>query len=273
LDADAALSMVELHRIDIAVTSAAQAAQLAAAKKAKPGYRTDSLKTIFIGGGKLDPSAVADIRSLLCRDLIHQYGSTEAGVVAAVPFHRVDDQPAVVPLPWAEIQIVDQAGQLLAPGTEGLIRYRTPQLTENIKSAGGEGVVGVRGGWFYPGDLGTLSVDGVLHFTGRISDVINRGGVKVSGTRVEEILRELPNVKDAAACSILGASGLEELWVAVVPNGPIEKDEIEQALANHADVGLAPDEVFLLSEFPVGELGKVQKSRLKELLLERKRAV
>ncbi len=113
----------------------------------------------------------------------------------------------------------------------------------------------------------------MLRFAGRSSDVINRGGVKVSGTRIEEILRTLPEVKDAAVCGIVGPSGFEEIWIAIVPNGPIDNGAIEKTLRTHIDVGIAPDELFLLDELPVGELGKVQKPRLKEILLDRKRAV
>ena len=163
-------------------------------------------------------------------------------------------------------------GEPLPPGAEGLIRYRTPQLLENIRRAGSDAVPGVRGEWFYPGDIGTLTADGVLRFAGRSSDVINRGGVKVSATRIEEILKTMPGVADAAVCGVAGPSGLEEIWIAIVPNGTIDVADVEKLLLGHAEVGAAPDEVFLLDELPRGELGKVQKVRLRELLLSRKKA-
>jgi acyl-CoA synthetase (AMP-forming)/AMP-acid ligase II len=174
-------------------------------------------------------------------------------------------------LPWAEIQIVDEAGVVLQNGTEGLIRYRTPRLIETIKSSGADTVPGVRDGWFYPGDIGSLTADGVLCLTGRSSDVINRGGVKVSGTRIEEVLKALPEVTDAAACGIAGPSGLEELWIAIIASGPVDVEQIKMHLRKHASVGVAPDQIFLVDELPRGELGKVQKHRLKELLLSLKR--
>ena len=96
--------------------------------------------------------------------------------------------------------------------------------------------------------------------------------VKVSGNRIEEILRALPQIKEAAACGIIGPSGLEEIWIAVEANGSVNVGEIEEILRTHVDIGVAPDEVFVLDELPRGELGKVQKLRLKELLLNRKGA-
>ena len=150
-----------------------------------------------------------------------------------------------------------------------MIRYRTPQLIENLEVAGSGGLSTVRDGWFYPGDIGSVTEDGVLRLSGRASDVINRGGVKVSGNRIEEILQELPEINEAAACGVSGPSGLEELWIAVVANGAVDVDKIKDRLRQHADVGIAPDQVFLVDTLPRGELGKVQKFRLKEMLLRR----
>jgi acyl-coenzyme A synthetase/AMP-(fatty) acid ligase len=271
-DSATAMSLIDRHRIDVAVMSAAQAAQLADARNVNPSFRLDSVKALFMGGGKIDPQGIANVRAALCRNVINQYGSTEAGVVALTPFDLLDDQAGVIPLPWTELEIVDQMGQRLPPDVEGLIRYRTPQLSENLKRAGSEPLPGVRDGWFYPGDIGALSPEGVLLFTGRSSDVINRGGVKVSGTRIEEILRALPQVKEAAACGVMGASGFEEIWIAVVPEGQINIQELKEMLREHVDIGIAPDEVFLLDALPTGELGKVQKTRLRESLLRQKRA-
>jgi acyl-coenzyme A synthetase/AMP-(fatty) acid ligase len=271
-DTESALSLIGLFGVEVAVTSAAQAVSLVKSKTANPGYRVDSLKAIFVGGGKIEPEGIAGIRAAICRNVINQYGSTEAGVAALTPFDLLADRPGATAMPWTELQIVDEAGQQLPADTEGLIRYRTPQLAENLKRAGSEDFPGVRDGWFYPGDIGSLTAEGVLRFAGRSSDVINRGGVKVSGTRIEEILKALPHIKDAAACGIAGPSGLEEIWIAIVANGPVDTGEIEELLREHVDIGVAPDEVFVLDELPHGELGKVQKARLKELLLSRKRA-
>lgn len=271
-DTESALSLIGSHGIETAVTSAAQATSLTKLKNANPGYRVDTLKTIFIGGGKIEPEGIDGIRAALCRKVINQYGSTEAGVAALTPFDLLADKPGAIALPWVELQIVDETGQQMPAGTEGLIRYHTPQLAENLKRAGSDSIPGVRDGWFYPGDIGSLTSEGVLRFAGRSSDVINRGGVKVSGNRIEEVLRGLPQIKDAAACGIVGLSGLEEIWIAIEANGSVDIRQIEELLRTHVDIGTAPDEVFILDEIPRGELGKVQKLRLKELLLGRKRA-
>ena len=267
-DNASALSIIGQFGVDVAVVSAAQAVTLVKFKNENPGYQVDSLKTIFVGGGKIESEAIAGIRAALCRKVLNQYGSTEAGVAALTPFDVLDDRPGAIALPTTELQVVNEAGQQLPADTEGLIRYRTPQLVENLKRSGAD-FPGVRDGWFYPGDIGSLTRDGILRFSGRSSDVINRGGVKLSSTRIEEILRALPQIKEAAACGITGTSGLEELWIAVEANGAVDTGQIDELLSQHADVGVAPDRLFILDELPRGELGKVQKGRLRELLLAR----
>jgi acyl-coenzyme A synthetase/AMP-(fatty) acid ligase len=271
--AGSALPLVSTFGIDMIVASAAQALSLVEAKTKLRGLNLDSLKAVLVGGGKIGPERINDIRAALCGNILIQYGSTEAGVVALASSASVADAPGAVGyvLPWVNIEIVDEAGQPLSLGAEGLIRYQTPQLIENLRAAGSDSIPGVRDQWFYPGDIGSVTADGLLFLTGRSSDVINRAGIKVSGTRIEEILQALPEIKEAAACGVTGKSGIEELWVAIVPKGSVDTSAISRQLSEHSDVRIAPDEVFVLDELPRGELGKIQKYRLKELMLAWKR--
>jgi acyl-coenzyme A synthetase/AMP-(fatty) acid ligase len=167
--AEAVLSLIDLFGIELVVASAAQALSLAKAKSQNPAYQLASLKTLIIDGGEVEPQAVAGISGALCRNVLSQYGSTEAGVVALAPFDAIMDVPGAVgfALPWAEIQIVDEIGTVLQPGAEGLIRYRTPQLDDNIKASGAEAIPSVRDGWSYPGDIGLMTADAVLCLAGR----------------------------------------------------------------------------------------------------------
>jgi acyl-coenzyme A synthetase/AMP-(fatty) acid ligase len=272
---EAVLSLTEIFGVELIVASPAQALSLAELKKSNPGYDLNSLKAILIGGGKIGPERVAEIRGLLCRECLSQYGSTEAGVVALAPFETISGNPGAVGflLPWAKLEIVDEDGHVLPSGSEGSIRYRTPQLLQNLAAFGsGEDMPGVKDGWFYPGDTGSLSANGLLTLTGRITDVINRGGVKVSSAKIEEILEELPEIKEAAACGVTGNSGLEELWIAVVGNDlPLDIEKIKHRVREHREINLIPDEVFVLDELPRGALGKIQKYTLKEVMLAKRR--
>jgi acyl-coenzyme A synthetase/AMP-(fatty) acid ligase len=266
---DRALDLINVYSIDVIVLSAAQAIGLTEMKAKRPGARVDTLKAVFIGGGKVDPEGIARIRGSLCRNVINDYGSTEAGTALRSPFDALDDAAGGVPLPWVEIEVVDEEDQRLATGAEGIIRLKTPQLEQAVSSSN-ISKANIRDRWFYPGDIGALDADGSLRLAGRSSDVINRGGLKVSGRRIEEIVKALPQVNDAAACAVIGASGLEEIWVAIVEEGDVDMDGLKNLLLSHQDIQTAPDEIIVLNDIPRSELGKVQAIRLKEAMFAAK---
>jgi acyl-coenzyme A synthetase/AMP-(fatty) acid ligase len=272
---EAALLLISVFGIEVAVASPQQFLSLADLQAKTARYDLSSLKALRIGGAMLSREAARRIRSHLCRSIIVSYASTEAGIAAIAPYEMIADIPGAVGFltPSTEVEIVDQAGAVMPPGSEGIIRVRTAQYAANF------GPSDVRVGnadkpWFYPGDVGHVTDDGVLCLAGRSSDVINRGGAKVSAGRIEEILEALPEIKEAAACGVETGAGLEEVWIAVVPQAQASIDavDIKRRLKEHDDVGFTVDEVFALEQLPRNDLGKVQKHKLKDVLLALKKA-
>jgi acyl-coenzyme A synthetase/AMP-(fatty) acid ligase len=260
------LHLIGLFRIDTVVASAQQALALATAKESEPDAPVDSLHAIFIAGSKLGPEGVKRVRASLCRNVINEYASTEAGVAAVAPFEGIEAVPGAVGFatPWAEVEIVDEAGMPLPNGREGIVRYRTQQFLDNIEPGDGEAP---HNRWFYPGDMGQLTEQGILCISGRTTDIINIGGTKFSANRIEEIVASMPGVRETAACGVEDASGLEQLWIAVVPSGPVDIEGIKRRVREDKDAGIAPEEVLLVQALPRGDLGKVQKAKLKEMML------
>ena len=212
------------------------------------------------------------LRSHVCRDIVTSYASTEAGTAASAHYDAIEKIPQAVGfvVPDVDLEIVDEASAVLPPGSEGLIRLRTPQLRLNAGACKPEALPDDTS-WFYPGDIGHLTEAGALCVTGRSSDVINSGGVKVSASKIEEIVQALPEIQEAAVCGMMGSSGLEELWLAVVASGQLDVAEIKRCLQEHKDIGLVAAEVFVLDALPRGEMGKIQRYRLKEQLLKLKK--
>jgi acyl-coenzyme A synthetase/AMP-(fatty) acid ligase len=270
---EASLWLIELFGIDAIVASPLQALGLAEIQEQETHYRLSSLKMLRIGGAVLPPEMGRKIRSQLCQKIILSYSSTEAGTAACAPYDVIENIPNAVGivLPDVELEIVDEAGSVLPIGSEGLVRLRTPQLQLSRKVPGHNDQIENGDPWFYPGDIGILNEERILCITGRSSDVINSGGIKVSATKIEEVLQSLPEIKEAAACGVMRPSGVEEVWIAVVPRGPVDFEKIKRHLREQSEVGLAPHEVFIVNQIPRGELGKVQKYRLKELLLALKK--
>jgi len=268
-----ALWLISTFDIDAVIASPRQALALADTQEKKTRYPLLSLKTLRIGGATIPPEMGRKLRSHLCRSIILSYASTEAGTAASAPYDVIEDISDAVGIvaPDVELEIVDEAGAAFPTGADGLIRLRTPQLMLNRESAGATLSSESKDFWFYPGDVGHLTEHGMLCVTGRSSDVINSGGVKISATKIEEILRALPGIKEAAACGVMGPNGLEEAWIAVVAQAPVDVAEIKRHLKEHNEVRFEPAEVFVLDRLPRGDLGKVQKYRLKEQLLDLKK--
>jgi acyl-coenzyme A synthetase/AMP-(fatty) acid ligase len=270
---ESVLALIDLFGIDALVASNQQALTLADLHAKSPHYDLSSLKTLRLAGALLSKEAARRIKNHLCRNIIIWYASTEAGMTATAPYDTIADTPGAVGfvLPEVEVQVVDGDGNVLPAGAEGILRVRTPGLVANSKAAqtGKEAVPDEA--WFYPGDIGRLTDNGLLCLAGRYSDVINRGGVKVSATKIEEILEGMPLIKEAAACGVQGASGLEEIWIAVVSQSPIDAAEIKRHLKEHREVGIDVDEVIEVPALPRNDVGKVQKHLLKDTLLHLKK--
>ncbi len=263
--AEAMLHLIGLFQIDAIVASPQQALGLAELKELKRELPIDSLRTIMMGGATIGREGAKRIRTVLCPTVINEYASTEAGTAALAPFDLIEGITGAVGFvaPWAEVEIVDHAGNPVPQGRDGVIRFRTPRFLGNVNPGGGP----VADRWFYPGDMGRLTDDGLLCLAGRTSDIINIGGSKVSARRVEEALEAMEEVREAAACGVPDAAGVERLWVAVVANGPADCAVLKAKAQAHPEVGENLSELFVLPELPRGELGKVQKQTLKEMLL------
>jgi long-chain acyl-CoA synthetase len=268
-----ALWLIRTFGIDTLIASPKQALLLAEIQEEKTRLPMLSLKTLIISGASAPPDMIRKLRSNLCRRIVLSYASTEAGTAAGALYDVIENIPDAVGFvtPDVEIEIVDEAGAALATGADGLIRLRTPYLLLSPEMDALTHSSDSRDPWFYPGDMGHLTQDGVLCVTGRSAEVINSGGVKVSAIKIEEIVQALPEIKEAAACGVMGPAGIEKVWIAVLALAPINVQEIKRRLKEHNEVGFAPAEVFVLDQFPRGDLGKVQKYVLKEQLLKLKR--
>jgi acyl-coenzyme A synthetase/AMP-(fatty) acid ligase len=226
-----------------------------------------SLRCVSVGGAKLPHRLLTEIRSRLCSYVMGGYGSTEMGgltFASAVDFER-HEGAAGYRLPWATIETVDDAGNPLPPGTEGVIRARSPEQAFYVDELGNR-VDATQGGWFYPGDIGRIEPDGLVVITGRTGDVINRGGVVVAPELIEEVLRLDPQVADVAVVGAPNAAGIDEIWAGIVPRAtPLDGARITAAARLKLNERV-PDRLFQIEAVPRNENGKVMRNVLRETL-------
>lgn len=177
--------------------------------------------TVSVAGSAISRQLADRARARLTPNLLSIYGSTEAGLIAVLHTASADALPGAsgVVRPEVEVQIVDANGAVLPPGTVGEVRSWGRDTITGYFDAEGSGADNAeifRDGWFYPGDAGVLSADGVLTIVGRIKELMNFGGVKLTPNAVEDALRGCPGVVDLAAFALDQDGGVATPWVAVV---------------------------------------------------------
>src|SRR6185436_651585 len=115
--------------------------------------------------------------------------------------------------PWIEAQAVDESDRPLPDGEGGILRYRSPHFVREYYDDPEASARAFRGGWFYPGDIGTVA-GRLLTLHSRVDDVINLGGLKVNPNSVEAVLVQHPGVAEAGVFATARANGTARLTAA-----------------------------------------------------------
>ncbi|MBI5279592.1 MAG: long-chain fatty acid--CoA ligase [Burkholderiales bacterium] len=256
------LRYINLYKVKFLRVSPQQLQGLVDLVRGRP-VRFPSLERIEAGGASTPQPVVLAARAILCPNVVGIYGSTEAGMVAQTPaalMYAQSDAAGYV-TPKVTVRIVDDAGQAVPPGTEGHIQIRTPDMADRYIGDPEASAAAFRDGWFIPGDLGSLSADGLLRITGRADEMINAGGVKLSPVLVDEFLMTQPGVRDAATFAYRQPGRADQVWAAVVCGDAFD----EQAVLAAARARLnsrAPVRIFRLDEIPRNAMGKPMRHQL-----------
>lgn len=226
-----------------------------------------SLRLPIAGSSALSPALARKVSSLLGRDVLERYGSTESGLSVSNPYDGPRKFGSVgFPLPGTELSIVDELGRALEPGEDGEIVLRGPQVFSgywNLPDASEENFYA--GGWFRTGDVGRVDPeDGYLTITGRLKEMIISGGLNIYPREVELVLEEHATVDGVAVVGIPSERWGEEVVAFVVPAGEGGVDEGD--LSAHARESLSaykcPKRFFVVDDLPRNEMGKVLKDEL-----------
>ncbi len=198
--------------------------------------------------------------------VIQSYGLTEALPISSTPLDPYKRKPASVGTPVSEIAIVDEGdgSSRKREGEIGEIVVRGPQVFRGYENDPRSSGLAFRDGWFRTGDLGYYDEDGFLYLTGRVKEMINRGGQKVSPQEVEAVLMDHEAVSDAAVFGIPHLRLNEAVAAVVVVYGAAEIGERE--LLDHVSARLAPfkvpQHIIVVDQIPKGATGKLQRTDL-----------
>ncbi|HSV54570.1 MAG TPA: acyl--CoA ligase, partial [Burkholderiaceae bacterium] len=180
-----------------------------------PGHQ---FRFVRSSSSALPPKTFEALRALTGAPVVEAYGMTEAA-------HQMTSNPlppgvckaGSVGLPaGVEVALMNEAGQLLAQGMTGEIVIRGPGVTSGYESNREANAKAFTDGWFRTGDQGRFDEEGYLYIAGRLKEIVNRGGEKISPREIDEVLLEHPDVAQAVAFAVPHPSLGEDLAAAVV---------------------------------------------------------
>jgi len=260
------LQMIAVYGPDAMVATSQQLRELVREQAVSP-VPCLSLRTVLTGGGLLSRSLIADARASLCSGIVVLYGSSEAGGTAFAMADRLIEAEGATGYvaPWALVEIVDDDDRALPAGTDGIVRIRATCQGAPYPPERAAENTSFRDGWFYPGDRGRIAADGMMILSGRTSDIINVGGLKLAPEVIEDILRGHPAVTEVAAFGAMGDGGIEEVSVAVVARTPVADRHLIDWSAEH---GVPVARVFQVETLPKTPSGKIHRDLLKRQLLD-----
>jgi mycobactin salicyl-AMP ligase len=264
---EAAFDAIARHGVTVTALVPALANLWAQATEWEPVTPT-SLRLLQVGGAKLEPDDARRIRETLTPGLQQVFGMAE-GLLC---YTRPGDPPELVDRTQGrplcaddELRIVDDAGRSVPTGADGELLVRGPYTFNGYFRAEADNALSFDPDGFYrSGDLVRRHADGYLEVTGRIKDVIHRGGETVAAGDLEEHLRAHPAISSAAAVALPDPYLGEKICAAVIFTGsPVTLTELNDFLSQR---GVAthsrPDVLAEMASLPTTPVGKIDKKAI-----------
>lgn len=262
------LRSFEIFQIQAIRTSPAMLAQLLAQCDRYPSIEIH-VETVISGGSVFPRTLFERVVPRLCSHLVTLYGATETNFVATAPVNRIVHIPGAVGYvtPGACIEIVDENDRPLPVGTEGIVRVRSEFGVDHYIDDPIESAKMFRNGWFYPGDLGSLTDENLLIISGRAYDVLNVGGGKLAAEKLEALLTSFPGISQAAAFVATSPRGVDEVWAAVVCREKFDTELVQAHCLRQIASHFVPSHVVTLEALPITATGKIDRQQLKQTIM------
>jgi fatty-acyl-CoA synthase len=230
-----------------------------------------ALQVIVTGGTAIAPELVREVKLRFGVDVMVLFGQTEAGGCMCLT-RRTDGEERITttvgtPLPLSEAKIVradgaiaglDEIGEICVRTRCAMIEYfHMPERTAETLDAQG---------WVHTGDLGVMNADGYIKVTGRLKDMIIRGGENIYPREIEDVLAEHPAIAQAAVYGVADAKWGEQVAAALIlkPGSSADGDALTVYLQERIARHKVPKLWRFVAAFPVNASGKIQKFMLRE---------
>ena len=228
------------------------------------------LRLIRSSSASLPPQVMTELEAAFGCPVIESYGMTEAShQMASNALPPGKRKPGAVGLAAGpKVAIMDEAGAFLPQGTIGEVVIPGPNVTAGYDNNPDANLKAFANGWFRTGDQGRFDEDGFLFLTGRLKEIINRGGEKISPIEIDTILMDHPAVEQVVTFAIPHAKLGEEVGAVVVLRAGLEatERELRDFVAKRAADFKVPRKVVFVTEIPKGATGKLQRIGLAQKL-------
>jgi acyl-CoA synthetase (AMP-forming)/AMP-acid ligase II len=262
-DAIETMQAFSLYNVQGVIAAPAAVAEFAEYYNQAPPFAS-GLGAIYMGGSQLSQALSDRIRAELCSNLAYGYGSTEASIVSVAPAKVATSVRGSVGFiaPNFAVEAADDSGQALPAGEVGHIRIRGRLCVDGYIGDPETSRRAFRNGWFYPGDLGAITADGMLVISGRETAVLNVGGEKVSPERVEHALMSYPAVAQAGAAGVVNDLGIETICAVVVWRSQPDEDGLRAHCLKLLPPELVPSRILAVGSIALNATGKIDRAQL-----------
>jgi acyl-CoA synthetase (AMP-forming)/AMP-acid ligase II len=217
----------------------------------------------------MPPQVIGELEKTFGAPLIEAYGMTEAShQMASNPLNGARKPGAVGIAAGPEVAIMGDGGQLLKPGEIGEIVIRGDNVTRGYENNPAANATAFTNGWFRTGDQGVMDDERYISLTGRLKEIINRGGEKISPREVDEILMDHPAVRQVVVFAMPHDKLGEEVAAAIVLREGASADEkqLREFCSQRLAAFKVPRKIVFLEQIPLGATGKLQRIGLAEKL-------
>jgi len=236
---------------------------LSLAKRNEAAIKAGRLRFIRSSSSSLPPQVMEMLEQTFGVPVIESYGMTEAAhQMASNPLPPGKRYPGSVGIAAGpEIAIMDLDGNMLPAGELGEVVIRGRDVTDGYENNPEANAAAFTNGWFRTGDQGFLDDDGYLRLTGRLKELINRGGEKISPIEVDVVLMDHPAVAQCLTFAIPHESLGEEVAAAIVlcEGATCTEYELRDFVGARLAAFKVPRKIVFLEEIPKGATGKLQR--------------
>jgi acyl-CoA synthetase (AMP-forming)/AMP-acid ligase II/acyl carrier protein len=231
--------------------------------------RGSSLRLIRSVAAALPPALMAELETLFGLPVLQTFGMTEAGpLITSTALPPASRAAGSVGQPCGtELRIFASDGTPVVDGAEGEVAIRGPNVFAGYEGDTAANADAFLDGWFRTGDLGRIDAAGNLYLTGRIKELVNRGGEKVNLREVDDALLRHPSVREAASFPVTHRTLGEDVAAAVVlqPGAAATPAELRAFASGRLAAFKVPRRIVMLDALPRNAVGKIDRRALESV--------